>query len=183
MKLVIDTETTGLLRSHKDFIGQPGICQIGALKLADDDTVLSSLNVLVNPEGVKWEEGAMKTHGITPEHVKDAPTFFEIAPLLAGFVMGCDTWIGFNTPFDKDVLYWQLMRYGFEKNFPWPVHDIDVMVLAGRHMEMEGKRGLKMPKLQEAYEFLFGKRFDGAHDALADVQATADIWKALRDRT
>lgn len=176
MKLVIDLETTGLLRPNRDFMGQPGIVQIGAVKL-DGMEETGVLNILVNPEGVKWEDSAIKTHGITPDKVAHAPTFFEAGLALAEFACGCDSWVGYNCNFDKDVLYWQLQRYGYEKNFPWPPVDVDVMKLVGAKMEMEGKRGMKWPKLAEAYEWCFGKRFDGAHDALADVRATADIFR------
>jgi DNA polymerase III epsilon subunit-like protein len=180
-------------------MAQPGICQIGAVKLEkrfvavlhaslkdgiQDPTMeerwveTSSFYTLVNPETSKWEDGAVKTHGITPEQVKDAPTFFEIGPALSRFALGCDTWAGFNCKFDQDVIWYQLLKYGLERRFPWPPNEIDVMKVAGRMMEQQGKRGTKNPKLSEAYEHFFGKTFEGAHDALADIRATADVWRA-----
>lgn len=193
MILFIDTETTGLTKASPDWMAQPGICQIGAIKFerafigydpidgsdhyewAETD----SFYTLVNPEINKWEPEAIKTHGITPEQVADAPTFFEIGPALARFALGCDTWAGFHTNFDKTVLWHQLMKYGLERSFPWPPNEIDVMKVAGRVMEQQGKRGTKNPKLAEAYEFFFNKGFAGAHDALADIRATAAIWQHI----
>ena len=38
----------------------------------------------------------------------------------------------------------------------------------------------KWPKLTELHQFLFGKDFSGAHDALADVKATARcFWELI----
>jgi hypothetical protein len=76
------------------------------------------------------------------------------------------------------VLWYQLLRYGFERSFPWPRKDLDVMKLAKQRMAMEGKRGLKNPKLVEIYEHLFNESFD-AHDALEDIRATARVLKEL----
>lgn len=187
MHVVIDTETTGLTTKSHDFMAQPGIVQIGAIKLEQVVEPMQlgtrwkevdSFYVLVNPEISNWEEGAIKTHGITPAIVADAPTFYEVGPALAKFMLGCECWVGFNTKFDRDVLWWQLMKYGFERSFPWPPSELDVMKVAGRVMEQQGKRGTKNPKLAEAYEHFFGTTFDGAHDALADVRATAKVWLA-----
>lgn len=177
MILLCDTETTGLLKGHRDFFGQPGIVQLAAVKLDDDLKEVGSFNLFVNPEIGKWEQGAMDTHGISPDRVADAPTFFEAGRAFAEFALGCDTFGGYNCKFDKDVLWWQLIRYGLEKNFPWPLRDVDVMKRVSKMMEMQGKRGVKFPTLGEAYQYCFKRDFEGAHDALADIRATAEIWR------
>lgn len=184
--IVLDTETTGLVKQGvSDFLAQPGICEIGIVKLAEktgwagDDgngyEVTATLHSFINPEIAKWEEGAMKTHGITPEKVADAPTLFEFFPKLAQFMVGADTFVGYNTKFDQDVLWYQLQRYGFERRFPWPPAEIDVMKIASKVMNLQGKKGQKYPKLTEAYREAFGKDYEGAHGALSDAQATADL--------
>jgi hypothetical protein len=87
--------------------------------------------------------------------------------------------VGYNNAFDKKVLWHQLLRYGFEMNFPWPVQEIDVMKLATSRMTLEGKRGMKSPKLVDIYEFLFaGQTFD-AHGAMEDIRATARVLREL----
>ena len=42
--------------------------------------------------------------------------------------------------------------------------------------------GYKWPKLEELYRKLFGRMFDNAHDALADVVATKECFFALKQR-
>ncbi len=184
MIIVIDTETTGLTKESTDFLAQPGICQIALKRIRYDNTQTAYLGrdndefvSLVNPEMSRWEEGAMKVHGLTPEKVKDAPTFFELFPKIAAFCVGATQWAGYNTKFDKDVLWYQLQRYGFERSFPWPPGEIDVMELASKRLNGQGKRGQKRWKLVDAYREVFKKDFDGAHDALGDVRATAALLK------
>lgn len=176
---MLDTETTDLVKEGvTDFLDQPGICQIGIVILDEKFKEIDSFQSLVNPEKSKWSEGAMKVHGITPDRVKDAPTYFALHDQIADMAEGCSTWSGYNTKFDKDVLWFQLLRYGFERSFPWPRYDLDVMKLASEKMAMQGKRGLKRPKLIEIYEHLFNESFD-AHDALEDIRATARVLKEL----
>ena len=178
-----DFETTDLVHAGvSDFLAQPGIVQIGVTILNDKYDEVSSWKTLVNPEQVRsqWSESAIRVHGITPEMVEDAPTFFAVFDQFAGHAAGCDTWTGYNTKFDKDVLWFQLLRYGFERSFAWPRHDLDAMKLAKDFMAIQGKRGVKPPKLIEIYEHLFpGESFD-AHDALEDVRASARVLKELK---
>jgi DNA polymerase-3 subunit epsilon len=179
LTLLLDTETTGLLKNSYDFMAQPGIVQIAAVKLDSNLETVDRMNLLVNPEKSKWDEGAERVHGISPEHVQHAPTFFDVGSLLAQFAFGCERFAGYNVKFDKDVIWWQLIRYGLEKNFPWPLRDVDIMLLAGERMEVQGKRGCKHPKLEEAYRFFIGKDMLKAHDAMFDVDATVEVWRAL----
>lgn len=178
-----DFETTDLVHEGvSDFLAQPGIVQIGVTILNDKYDEVASWESLVNPEKAlsQWSEGAIKVHGITPSMVDDAPTFFAVFDKIAELALGCDAWSGYNTPFDKSVLWFQLLRYGFERSFPWPRRDLDVMKFAKDFMAMEGKRGVKPPKLIEIYEHLFpGESFD-AHDALEDVRASARVLKELK---
>ena len=49
-------------------------------------------------------------------------------------------------------------------------------------MKAAGFRTPKAPKLTKAYQFFFGKDFDGAHNAMNDVLATRDVFFALKKR-
>ena len=190
MLLFLDTETTGLVTKSTDFMAQPGICQLGAIRVRLDHAQGeaphwvedASMNMLINPEHVTWHDDAIKTHGITPDMVRDAPTMFEAGPALTDFTVGCTTWLGFNTKFDQDVLWYQLLKYGLERNFPWPPKTIDVMQVAARKMEAQGKRGVKNPKLSEAFDHFFPGESFNAHDALADIRATFKVWEACNAR-
>lgn len=177
MIVVQDFETTGLLVNGRDWSFQPGIVQIGAIKLDDDLNEVGRFQTLINPEMAEaaWSKEAMETTGITPKHVADAPTFFGCFYEYADFMRGAKYWCGWNAAFDLKVLKHQLDRYGYEMNFPWPSYHIDAMKTAGRVLEMKGKKGTKFPKLEEAYELILKKKLVDAHDAMADVLATAEI--------
>ncbi len=182
MILLTDFETTNLLDDRSsDFMRQPGIVQLGMVKLDDDFNEVDHLVSLVNPEiaAGAWGEKAIATHGITPDQVIGAPTFYALFPTLAAFARGCHSWGGYNIRFDKGVLWFQLLRYGFEKNFPWPQNEIEVMDLVKRHLELRGRRDVKPPKLAEAYEKIVGKPMIGAHDALDDIRGTAEILRHM----
>lgn len=179
MILFCDFETTGLLKQgSNDWMTQPGIVQIGAIKANEDGDVLGELVQTINPE-MKIDEGAAKVHGFTDEKVKGAPTLFEFLPEFADFTIGCGAWGGYNTPFDKGVLWFQLLRYGFETNFPWPPKELDVMKLVSKHLGQVPGKNHDRWKLGNAYEKILGKPLEGAHDALDDIRATVAIWKEI----
>lgn len=175
MRICIDFETTSLPNDPNGC----GIVQIAAHKW--EMGLKEEYQTLVNPELEYWSDKAIAVHGITPEDVKGAPTFFAVFHEFANFVHGCDEWVGYNPEFDVTVLQMQLDRYGFSTHFPWPPYRTDVMTLARNHMNMEGKRGTKNPKLTEIYEHLFEKTLDGAHDAMVDVTATIEVLKELEN--
>ena len=176
--IIVDFETTGLLRDGvSDFLAQPGIVQCAVLRF-NKGTKTEEFCSFVNPE-MSIEPEAQKTHGITLDQVAGAPTFFELFPRLSEFCLGETHWIGYNTKFDKLVLWHQLCRYGFERNFPWPPREIDVMRLVEARLNGQGKQGSKRWKLTDAYREIIGKEMEGAHDAMADVRATYEIYMEL----
>jgi DNA polymerase-3 subunit epsilon len=47
-------------------------------------------------------------------------------------------------------------------------------------MRRAGRTGFKNPNLAETYRHFFGRDFEGAHDAMADVRACRDVFFELR---
>lgn len=183
MLLGLDLETTGFLnQSSTDPARQPGIVQVGAVRL-DPKTLkeIDSYSSLVDPEIPIWMEDAIATHGIKPEDVKGQPSFFSVGLSLARYSVGCTHYFGYNgKKFDQPVLNWQLKRYGLECSFPWPPEHVDVMELAMKMLRVGSKRGgMKFVKLGEAYEHFTGKKMVDAHDALADIRATAEVLRKV----
>ena len=176
--IVVDLETTGLLKPGKDCYSQPGIVQFGAQLLNSDYASSDWVSKYINPE-MAIEEDAVATHGISQGFVAGAPTFPEIFPELVQIFRKSRTWVGFNIQFDKQVLKYNLERYGLDMRFPWPDKELDIMLITKDIIAFDGKRGPKPPNLTELHVALFGKPFDGAHDAMADVNATVDCMKEL----
>jgi len=171
--IIMDLETTGLLRAGKETL--PGITQIGAIRYDADFNELDVYEQDINPElhPDDWEAGAIKLRGIGPDDLHDCPTFFAAFWDFAKFVRGATIWSGYNiNPFDTKVLHNQLVRYGFSHHFPWPTHHIDVM-------DMVVKKYGRRQKLGVVYKDVTGENIENAHEALADIRATADILKDM----
>jgi DNA polymerase III epsilon subunit-like protein len=180
--VIIDTETTGLIdQKSKDFMKQPGITQLGAIKLDSKLKEIGRFSTLVNPELAEgaWSKEAISVTGIGPKEVKDAPSYLGTFAPFAKFISGSLFWTGYNTGFDQDVIHYQNMRYGMERNFPWPLHCIDAMRLVSDHLNGKGKRGVKRWKLGDAYAEIMGEELKDAHDAVADCIGVADIIRKI----
>ena len=48
--------------------------------------------------------------------------------------------------------------------------------------KIPGKYGYKWPKLMELYVKLFGHDFEGAHNAMSDIDATQECFWKMRSR-
>lgn len=195
MYLAYDTETTGLpidfaCSDPYDTLNWPRVYQVAAILFDDEGFEYASMNKLVKPDG--WvipkvddflksmgEEGFHEKLGITTEMLLDEGT--EIHKVIDEFVdlaNQCDAKVCHNASFDEPVMYCEFFR---RKLFPpfWkskPQHCTKlitepILQLPGYHPGT-----YKWPTLQQAYTHFFGREFDGAHDALADVRATMDVF-------
>jgi DNA polymerase-3 subunit epsilon len=159
-----DLETTGVnTRSDR-------IVEIAVLKYPPRGSV-RSFEYRINPE-IPIPADATRVHGIQDEDVALAPTFAQVADRLITFLEGCDL-AGFNVRrYDLPLLQQELQRCG--KSLPMDDrHIIDVQSIF--HM--------KEPRdLSAALRFYCSREHTGAHGAMADVRATADILAAQLQR-
>lgn len=183
MKIFFDTETTGLWLKNKPMghADQPRIVQIAALLTDDVGVEVMSLNVTVYQEFVP--EKAASIHGKTTEFVHayginegTALTVFE--EMLAS----ADEVIAHNGEYDQQVVMNAITLIdGANSKNPFEDKKAFCTMRATTPLcKLPGSRGYKWPKLVEAYEYLFGETFDGAHDALADVRACKDVYFAVQ---
>jgi DNA polymerase III epsilon subunit-like protein len=174
MIILLDFETTGLiLPSSSDLVLQPRIIEIGAIKVSDKGSVVAELGELIDP---KQEISAeiTKITGIKPEQLKGKRTIEEVIPELADFFLGAHTLVAHNVAFDRDVLYFELLRTGWERRFPFPPNQV---CTADSTMHIKGRR----MKLTELYEHTQGKPLAQTHRAVDDVRALWECYKALND--
>jgi DNA polymerase III subunit epsilon len=159
-----DLETTGVR------IGKDRIVQIGIVRLQPDGS-RENYQTLVNPE-MPIPPEATAVHGITDAMVSDAPTLEVVARDLLDELAGCDLG-GFNVMrFDIPFLTEELHRIGYE----WNTANLRVVDVQRIFHKMEPR------DLSAALRFYCGKEHAGAHDALADVEATADVLLAQLER-
>jgi len=182
MWAVFDLETTGRYAPARP----PGIVEV-AFAVFDDllkDQPISQIVTKVDPEmpAEDWEEGAIKVHGIRPEDVASSPSFGEVAVDMAEMMVGCRHLVHYNGhAFDVPVLQHHLRAHGIDTSFPWPPRSVDVMMLAqDRIPDIEGKRGVKRPTLEEAHRAICGAGISDWHSAGADIAATWNILRAIK---
>ncbi|MCP4458776.1 MAG: DNA polymerase III subunit alpha [Cytophagales bacterium] len=179
MYLVFDTETTGLPHNKtapvEDLDNWPRLVQI-AWQLHDaTGKLLSQGNHIVKPEGFTIPFNAAKIHGISTERALEVGE--PLGEVLDKFTKDVDkskVLVGHNIEFDNKIIGAEYLRVGKENllvDFP----NSDTSTETVEFCQLPGGLGgrLKLPKLLELYEKLFGEPFADAHDAAYDVDATA----------
>lgn len=165
---------------------QPHIAELSAL-LITNGTRVGSINRIVKPDGWAIHPDTTRCHGITNERAL-AEGFPERAVVTRFWEMmeRADEFVSFNTTFDKFIMRIACRRYGLltdAKGEWWtkfPTYCC--MRNATPHCRIPAKHGqkYKWPNLGEAYKILCGKQLQNAHQALADLEALAEIYEWLR---
>jgi DNA polymerase III subunit epsilon len=153
-----DVETTGL-NVLKD-----RIIQIALIKYFKDGSEKKELSMLINP-GIPISTEAMQITGITPDLLRNKPSFQQVAEELYQFIGDADL-AGYNSDrFDVPILIEEFHRSGF---------DFDI---SQRRLIDVQKVFYKMePRtLKAAYKYYCNEELTGAHDALEDVRATVKV--------
>lgn len=119
---------------------------------------------LVNP-GVEIPDEVVAIHGISNEHVQQAPTFNDLAKAVDRLLDGADL-AGYNhCRYDLPLLEHEFARAGVE--FAWREQRLlDVSVIFRRR---------EPRSLTAALRFYCAQELQGAHTATADVEATIAV--------
>lgn len=181
MKLVFDTETTGLadFRLPQIHLAHPRLVSLAALLIDEDGAEISMMSVIIYPEMV-IPDPAVAIHGITTERARQCGV-----PLVCALSLFCqlaakaDALVAHNIEFDLRILRTEIYRA--EK----PDRLKDMMPYCTMHASkpicrLPGKRGYKWPSLEEAHKHFYGEGFSGAHSALEDTRACARVYQALK---
>jgi DNA polymerase III epsilon subunit-like protein len=171
--IVLDTETTGLIKSKSLPIDQqPHIIEFAAVKLDDQLELRGGLSFKCNP-GIPLDKIITEITGLKDEDLKNEPPFSAHFPKLADFFLGEREMVAHNCSYDRDMIYLELTRVAAVTKFPWPpVHICTVEATA----HLEGHR-LKMTEL---YARAMGRPLAQKHRALDDVLALVDIVRWCR---
>lgn len=186
--LVFDTETTSLVSKgldyKTDFEKFPHIVQLAWYFNGEYH------DYIIKPEGWTIPEEAANIHGITTEIALEKG--IEIATVLFKFIEHCsdsEKLIGFNIYFDSSIIKANLRR---EFGLLDPItYDSDIYLDKSKRIDLmmktikfvgakqQGKNTPKFPSLEDLYLKLFGVVFEGAHNALNDVNATKECFEEL----
>ncbi|NIB43769.1 3'-5' exonuclease [Pseudomaricurvus alkylphenolicus] len=187
--LFYDTEGTGLPEwkqpSGSDV--QPHIVQLAGI-LADADTreIVSTMDVIIKPDGWVIPEEVTEIHGITNEHALEVGIDESVAlNQFISFWDGCKR-VAHNRTYDMRMIRIAAKRYGDEALLErWgEKDDHDCTMLLSKpvlQIPSEGRGRYKNPKLEEAYKHFTGKDLENAHTAMADAQACMEVYWGLQD--
>jgi DNA polymerase-3 subunit alpha len=180
MYLIFDTETTGLPKNWKapisDTDNWPRCVQI-AWQLHDAmGVLLEQDDFLVQPEGYNIPYDAEQIHGISTELAfEKGISLPEVLEKFNEVLSKTSFVVGQNIGFDVNIMACEFHRLALESPLTeLPVLDTCTETTA-QLCQLTGGRGgkYKLPTLTELHEFLFGTQFKEAHNATADVEATA----------
>ncbi|MFB9119969.1 DNA polymerase III subunit alpha [Bergeyella porcorum] len=182
MYLVFDTETTGLPRSFDapitDSDNWPRMVQI-AWQLHDENgKLIENQDYIIRPEGYDIPFNASRIHGITTKIAQEeGRDLQDVLEEFKAVLQRAKFGVGQNVEFDYKIIGAEFHR----KNIENPLQELpkaDTMLLGTEYVGIpQGNSGrLKPPKLEEIFEKLYGYKFDEAHNAAADVNATAQVF-------
>ena len=167
MRIVIDTETTGI---------DPQVDEILQLSILDGDNGKVLFNECFRPQHHEtWPEAENVNH-ISPAMVQDKPAFTSRASMIQDIINQTEEIIGYNTIFDVDMLR------NSEISIPNSIYLIDVMRLFAKFYGewSEKYQDYKWKKLSECaayYHYDWGG--EHAHDGAADCRATLYCYQQI----
>ena len=180
MYLIFDTETTGLPKKWNapitDSDNWPRCVQL-AWQLHDSKGVLiSDHSYLIKPENFNIPFESEQIHGISTELAnKIGVDIDEVLNKFISDLSNAGFIIGHNVKFDLNIIGAELFRINSDVN----LLEKDILdtctEMTANVCKLPGGRGgkFKFPTLIELYSFLFDESFSEAHNASADVEATA----------
>lgn len=186
MYLIFDTETTGIPHNKTapitDLENWPRLIQLAWQLHNTKGKLLSQHNYIIRPDGFDIPFKAEQIHGISTRRaheegiaLKDAINTFLVDLEKTKFL------VGHNIEFDINIIGAELIRLALNSDTFLSIDRLDTGLASIEFCQLQGGIGgkLKMPRLSELYERLFGKGFKEAHDAAYDVDATAKSFFGL----
>lgn len=180
-----DTETTGFFSKKKPFgdPSQPHLVQLAGMLCNEKGDILGSMNFVLEAFGFTIPAGAANVHGITTEMAQEFGVSAKVAlTAFEALLEQADVVVAHNKEFDDTIMQIAWERHGFMNKFP--AKGYCTMHNTTEICKLPGKFGkYKWPKLIEAYQILVDPAgFEGAHDAMVDVQACKEVFYALKER-
>ena len=184
MYLIFDTETTGLPDNYSaplsDFDNWPRCVQLAWQVHDETGKLISNGNYIVKPDGFTIPFNSEKIHGISTEraHEEGIP-LTDVMDAFEKDVESTTFIIGHNLEFDLNIMGSEYLRMERENLLTEKIH-IDTKDDATEYCAIPGGRGrYKWPTLSELHDKLFDVGFEEAHNAAADVDATARAFLEL----
>lgn len=185
--LFFDTETTGLPLNNmwqapaENTVVWPRVVQL-AWEYYKDGQLENSGNYIIKPEGFSIPSDSARVHGITTERARaEGVVLSKVLEEFSSLVKGSDFIVAHNVSFDEKVMGAEFIRAGMGNLLAGKqtvcTKELSTNFCAIPH---PARSGYKWPTLAELHGKLFGTGFDEAHNAMADVKATAKCFWELK---
>lgn len=186
MYLFFDTETTGLPQNYnapiEDLNNWPRLVQLAWLTYNEKGKKSSQGNFIIKPEGFAIPEQSSRIHGITTEKALEEGVDLKNTLLdFAEQIRENQIIIAHNMSFDEKIIGAEFLRKKILHNLFESIR-VCTKEESTDYCQLPGNYGYKWPRLDELHIKLFGENFEGAHDALADVEVCAKCFFELCKR-
>lgn len=177
--LFIDTEGTGFPKKSQNIQdGQARVCQVGLILTDAVGNSLSEFSAYVKPDGWKISDGAREVHGITDDHCEaHGIPMSHIIPVYYSLAQMADKIIAHGITYDERMM--QIEESYFHRD-----DEQGIRLNKNWYCTMANNKHLnngKYASLELCLQHYCGRSVgDGAHNAVADVQALRDIFFAMR---
>jgi DNA polymerase III epsilon subunit-like protein len=189
MKLLFfDTETTGLPKDYKAPItavdNWPRLVQLAWIYTEPDGRQLARGEAIIRPDGWEISPKAAAVHGITTERAsaEGQPVKQVLADFLKAMLAEpAVVLVAHNIDFDYKIVGAEMQRLGYTEVLQkyFRLRMICTMRASTNYVAIPTEWGFKWPKLQELHRKLFAEDFAEAHNAAADINATARCYFEL----
>jgi DNA polymerase-3 subunit epsilon len=181
----VDIETNALPINPNgalhDLNNWPHIVQIAWQLYTSAGNFVSKHCHLIRPTNFSINEGAFRIHGISNEEANSEG--IQCQQALEKFndaIKDATLIVGHNIEFDLKILKVEMVRNHIAQEFAIK-KSFCTMLNSVEYCNLSNFRGLKYPSLKELYQKTFNRNFDGAHNAAADIQATAECFWTLKE--
>lgn len=183
--LFFDTETTGLPKKWKapvtDIDNWPRLIQIAWTVCNKDGSINESKDFIIKPNGFTIPKEASDVHRITNDKaINEGVDLIYVLEQFNRIVDRSNFIIAHNMSFDEKIIGAEFIRNKIQSHF-FKKNKLCTMNASTDFCKIPGHYGYKWPKLSELHVKLFGKDFEEAHNAAADINATVRCFWKMRE--
>ncbi len=155
--------------------------QVGYIIYDLEGNHVETKDYIIRPEGFIIPKDSSNIHGITTERaLSEGIDLSIVLNELHQKIAASSILVAHNISFDEKILGAEFLRNRIP-NLIESKMKICTMKSSVNFCAIPNQYGkFKWPKLEELHKKLFNKGFDNAHNALADIQATADCFWELK---
>jgi DNA polymerase III subunit epsilon len=184
--LFFDCETNGLPikynGSYTDVDNWPRVIQLAYVLTDEHANVLKERSFLIKPDGwvVPTEKFWIENGHSTERCEEEGWPIVEVLDDFMSAKQEADLLVAHNLNFDHRIVWAEFIRAGMEpRSGMLKICTMQSSTTYCKLPQANGRGGFKWPKLEELHRSLFACDFDGAHDAMADIQATVKCFFTL----